>query len=490
MEPPPSAAPPVSGPPPPPYGTPRPRQLRRRPDRGPIAGVCAGVAEYFNVDPVIVRIAAVVLALSGPGIVAYVLAWIFVPEADPSSGDPAPVPSGRHDRSTQILGIVLLAVSVSVLWGGWWSPVRRWMFPLGLMALGAWLLLRRDRDQDDNAHDARSGSVPASWSAATASIPVPMTGTGPSAAPPAADDAFGETSVLEETSVLDGTSVVDADPTLVAQGDGPGGPPGPPGPWDTGASSAGPPPETPEAAAARRRRRLVFPTVMGALLLWTGLAFLTGVALQTGLAVALCIVGLGFVLGAFVGGSWALIVPAVVLGAALVVTSVVDIPLSGPVGSRTWAPQSVAQVADRYELSVGEGILDLTDLELGRGDDVHLVASVGIGHLRVEVPAGVAVEVHARAGAGDTVLLGESNSGVGVEVDRTYRDVGADGAMGTLHLDLEVGLGQVELFVSLPDRAVTERTSAPKPTPAPKPTIAPQPTVAPEPTTPSTLALG
>jgi predicted membrane protein len=212
---------------------------------------------------------------------------------------------------------------------------------------------------------------------------------------------------------------------------------------------------------------MVFPVVMGALLLWTGVAFIAGVGIQTALAIALCLVGMGFVLGAFVGGSKALILPAVVLAAALVTTSVIDIPLSGPVGRRTWVPQTVAQLSDRYELSVGEGTLDLTDLDVGRGDDVDLVASVGIGHLRVEVPDDVAVEVHARAGAGDALLLGESNSGVGVEVDRAY---GEGAASGTLHLDLEVGMGQVELVVRRPDDGRPERTAPPTPTGAPAPT--------------------
>src|SRR5688572_20637576 len=131
----------------PPEGRPGPRWLRRRPDDGHIAGVCAGVAEYFNVDPVLVRIAAVVLAFSGPGVIAYILAWIFVP-ADPGQarhGEPLAA-IDRKDRATQIFGIVLLGLGVSVIWGDWWSPLRGWLFPLGLIALGAWLLFRPDRD--------------------------------------------------------------------------------------------------------------------------------------------------------------------------------------------------------------------------------------------------------------------------------------------------------------------------------------------------------
>ncbi len=47
-----------------------------------IAGVCGGLAEYFNIDPVIVRIIAVILLFPGglPGFVPYVVLWIVVPE--------------------------------------------------------------------------------------------------------------------------------------------------------------------------------------------------------------------------------------------------------------------------------------------------------------------------------------------------------------------------------------------------------------------------
>jgi phage shock protein C len=46
-----------------------------------IAGVCGGLAEYFNVDPVVIRIIAVVLLLPGglPGFIPYLIMWIIVP---------------------------------------------------------------------------------------------------------------------------------------------------------------------------------------------------------------------------------------------------------------------------------------------------------------------------------------------------------------------------------------------------------------------------
>ena len=46
-----------------------------------VAGVCGGVAEYFNIDPTVVRLAwALVSAFAGAGIVAYIAAAIIMPE--------------------------------------------------------------------------------------------------------------------------------------------------------------------------------------------------------------------------------------------------------------------------------------------------------------------------------------------------------------------------------------------------------------------------
>ncbi|KUO60588.1 hypothetical protein APF79_02055 [bacterium BRH_c32] len=46
-----------------------------------VAGVCSGLGEYFNIDPVIVRILFVVLTvMNGIGILVYILLWIMVPE--------------------------------------------------------------------------------------------------------------------------------------------------------------------------------------------------------------------------------------------------------------------------------------------------------------------------------------------------------------------------------------------------------------------------
>ena len=45
-----------------------------------IAGVCAGIADYFNVDPTLVRLAWFLLVFwMGFGVFAYLVAWIIIP---------------------------------------------------------------------------------------------------------------------------------------------------------------------------------------------------------------------------------------------------------------------------------------------------------------------------------------------------------------------------------------------------------------------------
>jgi phage shock protein C len=57
------------------------RRLYRSRSNRKLAGVCGGLAQYFNTDATLVRVLFVVLALlGGPGLVIYLVLWIVVPE--------------------------------------------------------------------------------------------------------------------------------------------------------------------------------------------------------------------------------------------------------------------------------------------------------------------------------------------------------------------------------------------------------------------------
>lgn len=60
--------------------------VRSRKDRM-LAGVCAGVADYFGIDVTLVRVVVAVVSLvtGGAGVLAYLAAWVIIPEEGEST---------------------------------------------------------------------------------------------------------------------------------------------------------------------------------------------------------------------------------------------------------------------------------------------------------------------------------------------------------------------------------------------------------------------
>ena len=59
------------------------KKLLRSTKNKMVAGVCGGIGEYFNVDPTVIRLLWVILTLisMGAGVIAYIIAWIIIPES-------------------------------------------------------------------------------------------------------------------------------------------------------------------------------------------------------------------------------------------------------------------------------------------------------------------------------------------------------------------------------------------------------------------------
>jgi signal transduction histidine kinase/phage shock protein PspC (stress-responsive transcriptional regulator) len=137
-----------------------PADLTRRPDERVVAGVCAGVAGWLGVDPLVVRLAAVILTLAnGVGVLAYLIAWVVLPEAPPAPAAPvrtaagrAPTAApdgaraGRRSAETALaVGCITLGVLVLVRWSAPFFPdVLVW--PGVLAAVGIGLVLARGGD--------------------------------------------------------------------------------------------------------------------------------------------------------------------------------------------------------------------------------------------------------------------------------------------------------------------------------------------------------
>jgi phage shock protein PspC (stress-responsive transcriptional regulator) len=112
-----------------------PRRLYRSRGDRVIGGVCAGIARYFNIDPVIVRIAAVALVfVGGAGVVAYVAALLLMPSLVPlglvaiagllvwrlASGQ-RPEGDARAVLRAMGLGIALIIVCLGLAFGSAWA---------------------------------------------------------------------------------------------------------------------------------------------------------------------------------------------------------------------------------------------------------------------------------------------------------------------------------------------------------------------------------
>ena len=86
-----------------------PRRFVRVPDEGKIAGVCAGLAAYFDTDVTIVRLVWVILSIIPGvfigGLVAYIAAWILAPVASPQDHRPLGRRLARSETDKQIAGV-------------------------------------------------------------------------------------------------------------------------------------------------------------------------------------------------------------------------------------------------------------------------------------------------------------------------------------------------------------------------------------------------
>jgi phage shock protein C len=118
------------------------RVLRRGREGRVIGGVCAGLGRYLGVDPVLLRIALVVLAIAGGGgILLYVVAWILIPEE--REGEPLGTerPS-RVDTTRLIVGGLLIAIGTILLLDLSIPRIGRFFWPLALIAVGVAIVVQ------------------------------------------------------------------------------------------------------------------------------------------------------------------------------------------------------------------------------------------------------------------------------------------------------------------------------------------------------------
>lgn len=123
------------------------RRLRRSRTDRVLGGVCGGLGQYLGVDAVLIRIAAVLLVfVGGAGIVAYLVAWILIPEATAGEESEAPL-AVPPARARTIVGAVLVCVGALLLIDIV-LPIRlegRFVWPILLIVIGVAVIARGER---------------------------------------------------------------------------------------------------------------------------------------------------------------------------------------------------------------------------------------------------------------------------------------------------------------------------------------------------------
>ncbi|HEX6023510.1 MAG TPA: PspC domain-containing protein [Solirubrobacter sp.] len=141
--------------------TPSPAPLRRLPQDGYIAGVCAGFAARLGIDPILIRIGFVIgLAAGGVSIPLYAVGWMLIPADGPERPMVQRIVS-RRDTWLVAAGMGCLCLSAILLlreWGAWFLNDKI-AFPVVIAAAGGALIWRQAQAAPE-ARAQRSASVP------------------------------------------------------------------------------------------------------------------------------------------------------------------------------------------------------------------------------------------------------------------------------------------------------------------------------------------
>jgi phage shock protein PspC (stress-responsive transcriptional regulator) len=359
------------------------RRLVRPLDGRWLGGVAAGLGRYFDVNPLVYRIAFAALALvGGTGLLLYLAAWLVIPEEDRDESVAVEALRKRRDNPWLLVGVGLLAfgalfaLSEARFWPG---TGNLWLAATLVGGALVWWHLSQRADRPRAAETA-----------ATATATAPL----------APDEAT----------------------TRVHR------PPSPPRP-----------PARPSLFAP------VLGALLAAAGLFGLLAVLDvyDVDVAAALAAGVVIVGAAIAIGAItqrrVGG---LVVLGLLLLSAFALAAITPVSVGAGIGEKSERPTTVTALDRSYELGIGDLELDLTGVTLPAGT-TSVDTSVGIGQLVVTVRKDVALVIDANAGVGSIDLLGARDDGV--DADRRLSLPGSTADAPVLDLEADIAIGDIQV---------------------------------------------
>ncbi len=385
-----------------------------RPSEGRIvAGVAQGIANRYDLPVLLLRIVFVALIFAGGlGLALYAAGWFLIRAEDEVETPAQRVFSGASGSRSWI-GIGLILIAALILLDNFTFLSGGMVWAVALLVVGVLLytgdLPRLVRNPDGTGGDDKEGVQQVT------------------------------TTETSSTDAALASSLVTTTPSGTDSGEGP-----PPTPTPT-------PPVLPPAAPRPRETSYLGRITIGVLLVALGvLAILDnipGIPIEPQprhyVALALTILGVGLIVGGFVGRARWLIIPAAILIPTMLFSPAFEYEWTSENFDRTYAPDSFAELESGYTHEVGNLMIDLTDLPWS-GEDVDLSVSVDAGNLEILLPPGVGLEGEANVDIGRVAAFGRESSGLG-SPGLTFDN---PGPRGTVTLDAEVDLGNIDIYVA------------------------------------------
>jgi phage shock protein PspC (stress-responsive transcriptional regulator) len=446
--------------------------IRRSATDSKLTGLCGGVARHWGVDPVLVRVGCVLLALSGGiGLVLYLAGWLLIPIEGHTD---APIDDllGRHVRSwPREAWIAIVAACCILVFAvlGTLTPVSLW--PAVIMALIWYFGYYKNRRPQ---RDGSAGSIaPKNLTQNPPPPPQFFSHPGPPTAFTEAADAWRQrveeahrqqTLAYEDVSEPVGpasslppfqpfgapafdvrsspvsTSYFDTDRTAYLATPDPVGLYAPPSSTVVAPSAAL---VRRSQSTSARRLRLVSLVVLGLTLAGLALADNHGVAVPVAayFGASLLVLGLTLVAAAWFGRARGILAVAL-----LVLLGTIGTSVGGPMAhEQGWGSRTVVYTTAQ-QLTAGDhqdrGVLKVDLSHLSSSTDTTYTASVDLGSIEVTAPTAMNVVVSWHADNGGLVLDG-SKSTFGTDVGGAVSPPIVDPKKKTLTLDLSVDNGVV-----------------------------------------------
>ncbi|MFI5713566.1 PspC domain-containing protein [Kribbella sp. NPDC051620] len=441
---------------------------RSRSDRM-LAGVCGGMGRALNVDPVLIRVVMAVLILSGPGIIFYIAAWMLMPDegSDRSAAQGVLGDRVRPDHPwlwPVVIGVCVFSAIALMSSFNFGKLVPGPLVVLGLLWLfvfrrkgrsnwghrnAAWgertaeraqrTVERAQRHAERHIHRAghhgQWAQQAAQWSAANRP-PTPQAGqtdqTGQTASQaPAAGQPSAATQRPQDRVTEPVQPVWTEDDPLGLYVDEP----------PAGATAATWTPATPPVKGYRGVKPVVVLLSAAAI----AIAWMAGVPTTTMLVIGLATLGLGMLVGGFLGKTIGLLPLGILLALGITASTVFPtVPRDiASVNFVATPKDSIDAVSTTYRFDAGSVKLDLTKAVFKPGAKVFVEG--GVGEVVVKLPPNVDVTGTVKADTGQVDAFGKVKGGH--TADMAVSDLGVDGKVSpqSVVLDLHLKLGSIKV---------------------------------------------